>query len=133
MGFCQGRTCKRLIARMLACYYEMPVDRFLPGSLRLPDGQTVSGGLDVRYYQTASPWLAKALAQELARRDWHSNQKRYQPLDLPQLTAQQAYGYAALFPTVVLQKGDRVLRATFYQTGAQIPYAQWVQALDAGL
>jgi len=36
MGFCQGRTCKRLIARMLACYYEMPVDRFLPGSLRLP-------------------------------------------------------------------------------------------------
>ena len=103
------------------------------GSLRLPDGQTVSGGLDVRYYQTASPWLAKVLAQELARRDWHSNQKRYQPLDLPQLTAQQAYGYAALFPTVVLQKGDRVLRATFYQTGAQIPYAQWVQALDAGL
>ncbi len=36
MGFCQGRTCKRLIARMLSCYYEMPVDRFLPGSLRLP-------------------------------------------------------------------------------------------------
>jgi bacterioferritin-associated ferredoxin len=36
MGFCQGRTCKRLIARMLACYYDMPVDRFLPGSLRLP-------------------------------------------------------------------------------------------------
>jgi hypothetical protein len=21
---------------MLSCYYEMPVDRFLPGSLRLP-------------------------------------------------------------------------------------------------
>ena len=36
MGFCQGRTCKRLVARMLACYYNMPVDRFLPGSLRLP-------------------------------------------------------------------------------------------------
>ncbi|HWQ58188.1 MAG TPA: (2Fe-2S)-binding protein [Clostridia bacterium] len=36
MGFCQGRTCKRLIARMLSCYYGMPVDRYLPGSLRLP-------------------------------------------------------------------------------------------------
>ncbi len=36
MGFCQGRTCKRLIARMLACYYHMPADRYLPGSLRLP-------------------------------------------------------------------------------------------------
>ena len=36
MGFCQGRTCKRLIARMLSSYYQMPVDRYLPGSLRIP-------------------------------------------------------------------------------------------------
>ena len=36
MGFCQGRTCKRLIARMLSGYYQMPVDRYLPGSLRIP-------------------------------------------------------------------------------------------------
>ena len=36
MGFCQGRTCKRLIARMLSCYYGLPVDHYLPGSLRLP-------------------------------------------------------------------------------------------------
>lgn len=36
MGFCQGRTCKRLVARMLADYFQQPVDRFLPGSLRLP-------------------------------------------------------------------------------------------------
>ncbi len=36
MGFCQGRTCKRLIARMLSAYYQMPVDRFLPGSIRIP-------------------------------------------------------------------------------------------------
>lgn len=36
MGFCQGRTCKRLIARMLSVYYDMPLDHFLPGSIRLP-------------------------------------------------------------------------------------------------
>ena len=36
MGFCQGRTCKRLIARMLACYYGLPIEHYLPGSLRLP-------------------------------------------------------------------------------------------------
>ena len=36
MGFCQGRTCRRLVARMLADYYHQPVDRYLPGSLRLP-------------------------------------------------------------------------------------------------
>ena len=36
MGFCQGRTCKRLIARMLSSYYQMPVNRYLAGSLRIP-------------------------------------------------------------------------------------------------
>ena len=36
MGFCQGRTCRRLVARMLSAYWDMPVDRFLPGSIRIP-------------------------------------------------------------------------------------------------
>ncbi|NLD84021.1 MAG: (2Fe-2S)-binding protein [Clostridiales bacterium] len=36
MGFCQGRTCKRLVARMLSAYYHMPLDHYLPGSIRLP-------------------------------------------------------------------------------------------------
>ncbi len=36
MGFCQGRTCKKLVARILAEYCAMPADRFLPGSIRLP-------------------------------------------------------------------------------------------------
>lgn len=36
MGFCQGRTCRRLVAAMLSAYWEMPVDRFLPGSIRVP-------------------------------------------------------------------------------------------------
>lgn len=57
MGFCQGRTCKRLISQILSVYYDMPVDRFLPGSIRMPitpislrllaetvDGDTDEGG-----------------------------------------------------------------------------------------
>ena len=36
MGFCQGRTCRKLIARMLSEYYSQPADRYLPGSIRLP-------------------------------------------------------------------------------------------------
>lgn len=36
MGFCQGRTCKRLVARILSCYYDMPMDAYLPGSIRMP-------------------------------------------------------------------------------------------------
>jgi len=36
MGFCQGKTCKKLIARILAeCTGEPPAS-FLPGSVRLP-------------------------------------------------------------------------------------------------
>ena len=41
MGFCQGRTCRRLVARILSAYYEMPVDRFLPGSIRVPAVESV--------------------------------------------------------------------------------------------
>lgn len=36
MGFCQGRTCKRLVARILSTYYDMPMDTYLPGSIRVP-------------------------------------------------------------------------------------------------
>lgn len=55
MGFCQGRTCRRLVARILSAYYEMPVDRFLPGSIRVPVtpirlgllADTVDGDIDI--------------------------------------------------------------------------------------
>ncbi|MEL7608933.1 MAG: (2Fe-2S)-binding protein [Bacillota bacterium] len=50
MGFCQGRTCKRLIARMLAAYYEEPVSSYLPGSIRIPVGpiplKLIAEGID---------------------------------------------------------------------------------------
>ncbi|MBU5434125.1 (2Fe-2S)-binding protein [Pseudoflavonifractor sp. MSJ-37] len=36
MGFCQGRTCRRLIVQILSAYHHMPPDHFLPGSIRMP-------------------------------------------------------------------------------------------------
>ena len=36
MGFCQGKTCKKLIAGVLAEYYGRPAASFMPGSIRLP-------------------------------------------------------------------------------------------------
>ena len=45
MGYCQGKTCRKLIAKMLAAYYELPVDRFLPGSIRMPVGPITIGML----------------------------------------------------------------------------------------
>ena len=38
LGYCQGKTCRRLIARMLAEYYGRPVSDFFPGSIRMPVG-----------------------------------------------------------------------------------------------
>ncbi len=36
MGFCQGKTCKKLIARVLAECTGEPPSLYLPGSVRLP-------------------------------------------------------------------------------------------------
>ena len=38
MGFCQGRTCRRLIAQMISVYSDIPLDSALDGSVRLPVG-----------------------------------------------------------------------------------------------
>ncbi len=38
MGFCQGRTCKRLIARLISSHTGFGMDTYLPGSIRMPVG-----------------------------------------------------------------------------------------------
>jgi bacterioferritin-associated ferredoxin len=38
MGYCQGKSCKRLIAKMLSDHLGKPVAQFLPGSIRYPVG-----------------------------------------------------------------------------------------------
>lgn len=38
MGYCQGKTCRRQIARMLSEKTGRPVEEFLPGSFRMPAG-----------------------------------------------------------------------------------------------
>lgn len=45
MGYCQGRTCRKLIALLLAQYYRRPVKDFLPGSIRMPVGPVTIGEL----------------------------------------------------------------------------------------
>lgn len=38
MGFCQGRTCRRLVAQMIAAYSDIPFDQAIAGSIRMPIG-----------------------------------------------------------------------------------------------
>ena len=80
-------------------------------------GKAFSGGLLIDYYETVSPRLARAAAEELllnARLKRH-----YTPIDLADTGAdmQAAYYDEVHMPTVILQKGNRVIKATLYQTG----------------
>jgi len=38
MGFCQGRTCRRLVAQLISAYSDIPLDEALGCSVRIPVG-----------------------------------------------------------------------------------------------
>jgi len=38
MGFCQGRTCRRLVAQILSAYSDLPISEALESSIRVPVG-----------------------------------------------------------------------------------------------
>ena len=106
------------------------------GSLRLPDGRVFTGGLTVDYYETAAPWMARELAREYEWYDHRRNRKYYEPLELPdELAADHASAYSAVFPTVVLVKGNRMVRASLYQTSenVSIPLGEWTAILADSL
>lgn len=80
-------------------------------------GKAFSGGLLIDYYETVSPRLARATAEELLL---NAKLKRhYTPIELADVGAdmQAAYCDEVHMPTVILQKGSRVIKATLYQTG----------------
>lgn len=104
-------------------------------TVTLPDGRTASGGLYVDYYETASPWLAREVAREYLRSARRG--KHYEALSLPPLGVDYAAAYldGLHFPTLLLQHGDRVLKAQFYQTSPdfEISLAEWTQLMAASI
>lgn len=93
-------------------------------------GKAFSGGLLIDYYETVSPRLARAAAEELLL---NARLKRnYAPIDLADVGAdmQAAYCDEVHMPTVILQKGSRVIKATLYQTGEYtISMEEWAGKL----
>ena len=55
------------------------------GTITMPDGSTLSGGLMVQYYRTAAPWIAQELAKEYQRSDKRQYKKHYSEYELPDL------------------------------------------------
>ena len=91
------------------------------------------GGLYVDYFAARSQWLARLIAAEYRRADRAKARKNYEPLSLPDLglEEQAAYRNELHFPTVILRRGNVVLRAMFYQIGedAPIPLEEWAAIL----
>ena len=85
------------------------------------------------WYECRSPGVARLLAKDIRRYAWSPFQKRYAPLELPPLPVDCAAAWRDMthIATVVLQKGDRVLRATLSQWGPEekLTLDQWALAL----
>lgn len=98
------------------------------GDITTGGGQHISGGLSVTYIEARSEPLAGELFREFLNDGKAS--KRYEPLGLSLPQLDRCAAFVDVFPTVVLQKGNVVLRATFYQTGAdELSLAEWAGVL----
>lgn len=103
------------------------------GEVVLSDGRVIEGGLYVEYHEAASEKIAEELAKEHLRFDRRRG-KRYDPLTLElSLPVDQTYVYLdnLHMPTVVLQVGKRVIRASFhhYSESEQVPIELWALAV----
>ncbi|MFA9465170.1 MAG: DUF2812 domain-containing protein [Velocimicrobium sp.] len=91
------------------------------------DKTALEGGLIVNYYETASPWIAKEIAREYLIED--KKDQAFEALSLIDTDIDFAVAYRTIFPTVILQNGNKVMRVIFYQTSEsyEMPMQEWVQ------
>lgn len=85
-------------------------------AVRKADGNLLDGGLYVDYYELRSPILGKLLVKELYRFD--KMKKDFTLTETPDLMADDAVCYLdnLHFPTIIIRKGNIVVKASFYQT-----------------
>ena len=117
----------------------------------LSDGRRMEGGLYVDYHEMAHPVLARQLAREYQWTEnydnwvtnlFSKNKTELAPMDVNLDAAARAVGigsfdFAAAFyneihmPTLILQKGNKVIHVTYhqYQSGDQIPQEVWIRMM----
>ena len=91
--------------------------------------KTVQGGIHVEYYRTLSPVLAHLLAKEL---QWYDKKgpSHWEAIPTPsaqELEVDSVAGYTAIFPTLVMVEGEKVLKVFFFQTSptSTMPLEEW--------
>ena len=88
------------------------------GDLYRDDTLLFAGSVDVEYYETILPELAKLLAISLYEDDKKFGEKytKYRPLEIPEVSVDYAIAYQTLFQnTVVMAEGNKVIRVYYYQ------------------
>lgn len=86
------------------------INWFEYASVTTPDGEVHAGLLVVDYYETAAPWIARALAEEFHRVGL--KEKYSKPMDAPQVELDYVAAYSdAGGPVVILCHGNTVIVA----------------------
>ncbi len=107
------------------------IDYVEHANVKTADGYTIDGGLYVNYYELQGENTARLLVKELYRYDKiNHNIDEILSLDLP-ADRVVAFIDRIHFPTVIIQKGNIVVRAYFYQTTEfySVPIEDWAEIL----
>ena len=82
-----------------------------------PDGRVLSGGLEVIYHETCADWIAARMAKEYFLKG--KQEDDYEPLELSVEGMDYVVAYHSIlhFPSVILQKGNKIIYARFYTSG----------------
>ncbi len=103
--------------------------------ITLPDGKSIAGGLYVDFHDTVSPFIAKMVAMEYYNID--KRKRDFQLIEIPDLNVDYAVAYQSTlhFPTLVIQHGNVVIHAYFYQTSDNyfIETDQWAKLIADSL
>jgi len=102
------------------------------GCIYVNEEMYINGGLGVTYIEARNEWLAKEVFREFKNSDKGS--KRYKPLKLSLEGVDQCEAFVDIFPTVVLRKGNIVVRADFYHSSEnKISLEQWAGTIAASI
>lgn len=100
-------------------------------TVKKSDGKIIDGGLYIDYCELRNSKLAKVLAREFYRLD--KMKKGFELTDTPDLQADYVIAYFnnLHFPTVVIQKDNTVVKASFFQTSENytMPIEEWAEMI----
>ena len=102
----------------------------------MKDGTHMSAGLEVSYHETKADWIAKRLVKEYLRKG--KDDKYYKPLkfEMQEMDEVVAYTEVLDIPTVIMRKGDKIIRASFFTSGdnvIKLELSEWAGYLAESL